>query len=276
MVNSLHQQSTTTLNNGVEMPLLGLGVYNMYGKTAEQAVGKALEIGYRLIDTATLYENEKEVGNAIRKSLVPRKELFVTTKVANSDQGYDATLKAFDSSLKKLGLDYVDLYLVHWPIKGKRKQTWMALEKLYADKKVRAIGVANYLIPFLDELNTYATTPPAVNQVEFSPYLYLEDLLLYCKKFSIQLQAYSPLVRGRKLQDPRLLDLAKKYSKTPAQIILRWNIEHGVSPIPKSSNPARLLENAGIFDFKISPGDIAFIDNFHENFRVVDDPMTML
>ncbi|HEU4575582.1 MAG TPA: aldo/keto reductase [Chitinophagaceae bacterium] len=276
MVNSLDQQSTTTLNNGVEMPLLGLGVYNMYGKTAEQAVGKALEIGYRLIDTATLYENEKEVGNAIRKSLVPRKELFVTTKVANSDQGYDATLKAFDSSLKKLGLDYVDLYLVHWPIKGKRKQTWMALEKLYADKKVRAIGVANYLIPFLDELNTYATTPPAVNQVEFSPYLYLEDLLLYCKKFSIQLQAYSPLVRGRKLQDPRLLDLAKKYSKTPAQIILRWNIEHGVSPIPKSSNPARLLENAGIFDFKISPEDIAFIDNFHENFRVVDDPMTML
>jgi diketogulonate reductase-like aldo/keto reductase len=276
MVNSLHQQSTTTLNNGVEMPLLGLGVYNMYGKTAEQAVGKALEIGYRLIDTATLYENEKEVGNAIRKSLVPRKELFVTTKVTNSDQGYDATLKAFDSSLKKLGLDYVDLYLVHWPIKGKRKQTWMALEKLYADKKVRAIGVANYLIPFLDELNTYATTPPAVNQVEFSPYLYLEDLLLYCKKFSIQLQAYSPLVRGRKLQDPRLLDLAKKYSKTPAQIILRWNIEHGVSPIPKSSNPARLLENAGIFDFKISPEDIAFIDNFHENFRVVDDPMTML
>ncbi len=258
------------------MPLLGLGVYNMYGKTAEQAVGKALEIGYRLIDTATLYENEKEVGNAIRKSLVPRKELFVTTKVTNSDQGYDATLKAFDSSLKKLGLDYVDLYLVHWPIKGKRKQTWMALEKLYADKKVRAIGVANYLIPFLDELNTYATTPPAVNQVEFSPYLYLEDLLLYCKKFSIQLQAYSPLVRGRKLQDPRLLDLAKKYSKTPAQIILRWNIEHGVSPIPKSSNPARLLENAGIFDFKISPEDIAFIDNFHENFRVVDDPMTML
>jgi diketogulonate reductase-like aldo/keto reductase len=276
MVNSLHQQSTTTLNNGVEMPLLGLGVYNMYGKTAEQAVGKALEIGYRLIDTATLYENEKEVGNAIRKSLVPRKELFVTTKVTNSDQGYDATLKAFDSSLKKLGLDYVDLYLVHWPIKGKRKQTWMALEKLYADKKVRAIGVANYLIPFLDELNTYATTPPAVNQVEFSPYLYLEDLLLYCKKFSIQLQAYSPLVRGRKLQDPRLLDLAKKYNKTPAQIILRWNIEHGVSPIPKSSNPARLLENAGIFDFKISPEDIAFIDNFHENFRVVDDPMTML
>ncbi len=276
MVNPLASQPRVRLNNGVEMPLLGLGVYDMYGREAETAVIRALEIGYRLIDTATLYENEAEVGRAVRASGLPRQELFVTTKVANPDQGFDATLRAFEASLQRLKFDYIDLYLVHWPIKGKRRATWQALEKLYEEGRVRAIGVANYLQPFLEELATYARVVPAVNQVEFSPYLYLKDLLVYCRDRGIQLQAYSPLLRGIRLKDPRLLALADRYGKTPAQLILRWDMEHGVSAIPKSSNPQRLLENTGLFDFQISADDMAFMDTFHENLRVVEDPMTML
>ncbi|HVZ57280.1 MAG TPA: aldo/keto reductase [Chitinophagaceae bacterium] len=276
MVNPLASQPRVRLNNGVEMPLLGLGVYDMYGREAETAVIRALEIGYRLIDTATLYENEAEVGRAVRASGLPRQELFVTTKVANPDQGFDATLRAFEASLQRLKFDYIDLYLVHWPIKGKRRATWQALEKLYEEGRVRAIGVANYLQPFLEELATYARVVPAVNQVEFSPYLYLKDLLVYCRNRGIQLQAYSPLLRGIRLKDPRLLALAARYGKTPAQLILRWDMEHGVSAIPKSSNPQRLLENTGLFDFQISADDMAFMDTFHENLRVVEDPMTML
>ncbi|HRG78610.1 MAG TPA: aldo/keto reductase, partial [Cyclobacteriaceae bacterium] len=175
-------QLFTTLNNGINMPLLGLGVYDMYNREAEEAVTNALEIGYRLIDTAAMYKNETEIGNAIRASAVPRKEIFLTTKVADGDQGYDNTLRAFDESNRKLNSEYIDLYLVHWPIKKTRKDTWRALEKLYADKRVRAIGVANYLIPFLNELDTYGKVTPAVDQVEFSPYLFLEDLLNECKR----------------------------------------------------------------------------------------------
>jgi diketogulonate reductase-like aldo/keto reductase len=266
-------QTKTILINGVEMPLLGLGVYDMHAKEAEQAIIDALEIGYRLIDTASMYHNETEVGNAIRKSTVQRKDIFITTKVNNADQGYDATLKAFDQSIAKLQTDYVDLYLVHWPIKGKRKETWKALEKIYDTGRVRAIGVANYLVPFLDELKTYSNITPAVNQVEFSPYLFLKDLLDYCNRDKIQLQAYSPLLRGKKFKDPRLLQLAKKYNKTPAQIILRWDIELGVSPIPKSANPERLRENFDVFDFELSKEDVHLMNGFNENLRVVDDPM---
>ncbi|MBS1598097.1 MAG: aldo/keto reductase [Bacteroidetes bacterium] len=266
-------QIKTILNNGVEMPLLGLGVYDMHGKESEQAILDALEIGYRLIDTASMYHNETEVGNAIRQSGLPRKEIFITTKVNNSDQGFDDALKAFDVSLAKLKTDYIDLYLVHWPIKGKRKDTWKALEKIYASGRAKAIGVANYLVPFLDELKTYANITPAVNQVEFSPYLFLKDLLNYCKKDKIQLQAYSPLLRGKKFKDPALLQLAKKYNKTPAQIILRWDIELGVSPIPKSVNPERLKENFNVFDFSLSKEDVELMNGFDENLRVVDDPM---
>ena len=170
-------QPFTTLNNGINMPLLGLGVYDMYGKQAEQAVSDALEIGYRLVDTAAMYGNEDEIGNAIRNSNIPRSEIFVTTKVADSAQGYEPTLKAFDNSLEKLQMDYVDLYLIHWPVKAKRKDTWLALEKLYADKRVRAIGVANYLVPFLEEMKFYQSVIPAVDQVEFTPWLFRKDLL---------------------------------------------------------------------------------------------------
>ncbi len=265
----------TILNNGVSMPLLGLGVYDMYQKEAEQAVLWALELGYRLIDTAAMYHNETEIGNAVRASGVNRSELFITTKVNNTDQGFDETLRAFDVSQEKLQSDYIDLYLVHWPLRATRKDTWKALERLYSEGRVRAIGVANYLIPFLEELETDATVVPVVNQVEFSPYLFLEDLLIHCKKKNIQLQAYTPLVRGQRMDDPRLQDLAKKYEKTPAQIILRWAIQHGVSTIPKSANQARLKENFGVFDFEISAEDLLTMDGFNENLRVVDDPMDL-
>lgn len=275
MVNIQNQQLYTPLNNGIQMPLLGLGVYDMYNKEAEQAVLWALETGYRLIDTAEMYNNEAEIGNAIRTSSVKRKDIFVTTKVNNADHGFDKTLRAFDTSLKKLNIDYVDLYLVHWPIKKGRKETWLALEKLYEEGRVKAIGVANYLIPFLTELETYATIVPALNQVEFSPYLYLNDLLEVCQQKKIQLQAYTPLVRGLRMNDQKLLTIASKYSKTPAQIILRWALQHGVSSIPKSSNLKRIQENFAIFDFHISQEDMNFIDTFNENFRVVEDPMDL-
>jgi methylglyoxal/glyoxal reductase len=269
------EQLFTKLNNGISMPLLGLGVYDMYNHEAEEAVGNALEIGYRLIDTAAMYENEEEIGNAIRASRVARKEIFLTTKVANPDQGYDSTLRAFDESSKKLICEYIDLYLVHWPIKKTRKDTWLALERLYTEKRVRAIGVANYLVPFLEELETYGNITPAVDQVEFSPYLFLEDLLNECKRKHIQLQAYTPLVRGQRFSDPKLISMAEKYGKTPAQIILRWALQLGVSTIPKSSNIKRLKENFDVFDFQISEDDMKKICAFNKNFRVVDDPMEM-
>ncbi|HLO44825.1 MAG TPA: aldo/keto reductase [Leadbetterella sp.] len=272
----MKSQPTAILNNGLEMPLLGLGVYDMYNKEAEQAVEWALETGYRLIDTASMYENELQIGNAIRTSSIPREEIFLTTKVNDKDQGYDATLKAFDQSLELLQTDYVDLYLVHWPLKATRKETWNALEKIYESGRAKAIGVANYLESFLNELQTYSEIIPAVNQVEFSPFLYLENLKLKCEQLGIALQSYTPLVRGQKMSDERLRALAKKYDKTPAQIILRWNVQHGVSTIPKSSNLLRIKENFDIFDFEISDEDMALLNSCHEDFRVVDNPMDLL
>ncbi|MCP9766485.1 aldo/keto reductase [Lacihabitans sp. LS3-19] len=269
-------QPYVTLNNGIEMPLVGLGVFDMHNKEAEQAMEWALETGYRLIDTAAMYQNELQIGNAIRHSSVAREEIFLTTKVDNADQGYTSTLRAFDHSLELLQTDYVDLYLVHWPIKQKRKDTWKALEKIYESGKARAIGVANYLEPFLEELEAYADIVPAVNQVEFSPFLNLENLLKRCQQKGTVLQAYTPLVRGLKMNDERLVKLSKKYGKTPAQIILRWNIQKGVSPIPKSSNLLRIKENFDIFDFEISEEDMKLMNTFNENFRVVDDPMDFL
>lgn len=266
----------TTLHNGLKMPLLGLGVYDMYEKTAEQAVSWALETGYRLIDTAAMYKNENEIGNALKSSEIPRNDIFITTKVNDVDHGYDNTLRAYDESLKKLQTDYIDLYLIHWPLKASRKETWKALEKIYYEKRVRAIGVANYLEPFLDELKLYSDIIPAVNQVEFSPYLYLENLLIRCKKDKIQMQAYTPLVRGEKFSDPKLILMAKKYDKTPAQIILRWNIQLGVSTIPKSATLARIEENFNIFNFEITASDMTQIGTFNENYRLIDDPMLLL
>lgn len=258
------------------MPLLGLGMWDMYGKEAEQAVTWALATGYRLIDTAAMYQNETEAGSGIRQSGIHREDIFITTKVNNTDQGYDRTLQAFETSLKKLNCGYIDLYLVHWPIKRSRMDTWKALETLYAEGRVRAIGVANYLRPFLHELLPQAAVVPTVNQVEFSPWLYLRDLHIFCQEKGILLQAYSPLVRGKRFNDQRLTPLVKKYGKTPAQLILRWGLQHGVSVIPKSSNETRLKENFSVFDFQLSPEDMTLMDGFHENYRVVDDPMVLL
>ncbi|MEY2647976.1 MAG: hypothetical protein RL282_689 [Bacteroidota bacterium] len=269
------KQAYVQLNNGIEMPLLGLGVYDMHAAEAVQAVRFALETGYRLIDTAAMYGNEKQIGEGIRQSGIPREEIFVTTKVNNTDQGYDQTLRAFEVSLHALGLDSVDLYLIHWPIKDKRASTWKAIEKLYADGRVRAIGTGNYLLPFLEEMGSYASIVPAVNQIEFSPYLFLKKEWEYCREHKICLQAYTPLLRGQKFNDPRIQALAGKYNKTPAQIILRWAVQQGISTIPKSSHPERIKENFGIFDFVLLDEDILAMNGFHEGFRIVDDPMEM-
>jgi diketogulonate reductase-like aldo/keto reductase len=268
-------QLFTKLNNGLEMPLLGLGVYDMHGEEAVNAVKTAIDIGYRLIDTAEMYTNEKQIGIAIKESEITRKDLFVTTKVNNSSQGYEKTLRAFDKSLESLDLEYVDLYLIHWPIKGKRKETWKAIEKIYASGRAKSIGVGNYLLPFLKELEDYAEIVPAVNQIEFSPYLNMKDELGYCHLKDIQLQAYTPLSRGKKFDDPKLLALAKKYGKTPAQIILRWAVQQEISTIPKSSNINRLIENFDIFNFQIEDIDISIMNKFDERLRLIDDPMLM-
>jgi diketogulonate reductase-like aldo/keto reductase len=262
-----------TLNNGIMMPQLGLGVYDMYDREAETAVATALQIGYRLIDTATMYRNEKEVGHAIRHSDIPRDQVFVTTKLANPDQGYDSTLKAFEASERILDIGHIDLYLIHWPIKAARKDSWKALEKLYDEKRVRAIGVANYLEPFLDELSTYAHVPPAVNQVEFSPFLNRKSLLDRCKKDGITVQAYTPLSRGQRLSDPRLVEIAGRYGKSTAQVTLRWLIEMGICPIPKSVNRPRLLENFDVFGFALSDADRDAIGNLNEELAICGDPM---
>jgi diketogulonate reductase-like aldo/keto reductase len=275
MVTIKNNQPYTTLNNGIQMPLLGLGAYDMHGEEAIKAVKDALDIGYRLIDTAEMYGNEEAVGKAVASSNISREDLFITSKVNNTSQGYDETLRAFDRTLNLLGVEYLDLYLIHWPIKDKRKDTWMAIEKIYAERRVKAIGTGNYLLPFLKELESYSSLTPAVNQIEFSPYLYLKDELEYCRSKKIQLQAYTPLLRGKKFDDPRLVALGKKYGKTPAQIILRWAIQQEISTIPKSSNINRLKENFDTFSFSIDQDDIVSINSFDEHLRIIDDPMLM-
>lgn len=273
MRSTMNIKSTLRLNNGVNIPILGLGTYlSKPGKETYNAVRYALDIGYRHIDTATLYANEQDIGKAIRDSGIPRDEIFVTTKVWNSDQGYDKTIIAFHKSLKKLNLDYIDLYLIHWPQPGTRNETWRALMNLYDEKKTRSIGVSNYTIHHLEELIHNFPLKPMVNQVEFSPYLYQKELFKYCLKRSIIIEAYTPLVRGRKFDDPKLIELAKKYSKTPAQILIRWAIQVGTVVLPKSIHPERIKENSEVFDFEINEDDMDYLETFNENFRVAWDP----
>ncbi|MDI3328303.1 MAG: aldo/keto reductase [Alicyclobacillaceae bacterium] len=268
-----HISECATLHNGVKMPWLGLGVYKAReGGEVEGAVRTAIAAGYRSIDTAAFYQNEAGVGRAVRESGIPREEVFLTTKVWNSDQGYETTLRAFETSRKKLGVDYVDLYLIHWPVKGKYRETWRALEKLYEDGWVRAIGVSNFQIHHLEDLMKDCRIVPMINQVEYHPRLTQEDLFRFCRKHGIQPEAWSPLMRGRILDHPTVVELAGRYGKTPAQIILRWDLEHGVVTIPKSVREERIRENADIFDFALSPEDVARLDALNRNERVGPDP----
>jgi methylglyoxal/glyoxal reductase len=263
-------KSSAKLNNGVEIPYLGLGVYQSPpGEITLRAVKYALKIGYRQIDTAELYGNEKDVGRALRESGIRREDVFITTKVWNSHQGYDSTLYACEGSLGRLGLSYVDLYLIHWPVQGLGDETWRAMIKLLHQGKARAIGVSNYSIRELNELLEKSDIVPAVNQVEFHPFLYQEDLLRFCKNNNIQLEAYSPLTRGKRLNHPKILELAKKYNKTPAQVLIRWSLQHNVIVIPKSIHEARIKENSQVFDFQLEPKDMKLLDSLNENFYTV-------
>lgn len=264
--------STLKLNNGVDIPIIGLGTWTLTGKDAYNAVLIALQAGYRLIDTAMMYGNERKIGEAVKDSDIPREEIFVTTKVWNTDHGYNKALKAFERSLKKLNMSYVDLYLIHWPVTGLRNETWKALEKIYKDGKARSIGVSNFTILHLNELFKTTSTIPAVNQVEFSPFLYQKELMEFCQANKIVVEAYSPLTRGNKLDNDQLKAIGKKYGKKPAQILLRWGIQHNIIQIPKSRSKNHITENIDIFDFQLDKDDMEQLDNLNENFRNVDDP----
>jgi methylglyoxal/glyoxal reductase len=266
-------QDTTVLHNGIKMPWFGLGVFKVEeGQEVIDSVKWAIEAGYKSIDTAAIYKNEEGVGQAIKEAGVPREELFITTKVWNKDQGYESTLAAFEASMEKLGLEYLDLYLVHWPVKGKYKETWRALEKLYKDGKVKAIGVSNFNVHHLEDILADCEIKPMVNQVEYHPRLAQKELLLFCKDNGIQMEAWSPLMQGELLDEPTLVELAQKYGKSVAQIILRWDLQNGVVTIPKSIKQHRIVENADIFDFELSLEDMAKIDGLNEDRRIGPDP----
>ncbi|WP_026475418.1 aldo/keto reductase [Alkaliflexus imshenetskii] len=266
-------KGTVTLNNGVEMPYFGLGVFKAEdGQEVIDSVSFALEAGYRHIDTAAIYQNERGVGQAIRQSEVDRKEIFVTSKVWNSDQGYDSTIKAFHASLVKLDLSYLDLFLVHWPVKGKYKETYRALETLYEEGKIKAIGVSNFLVHHLEDLLSTAKIVPAINQIEYHPYLTQPELINTCFSNGIVPEAWSPLMQGQVTEVAELTQLSQKYYKTEAQLVLRWNLQKGIITIPKSSRKSRILENANIFDFEITAEDMVVIDSLNRNQRIGADP----
>ncbi|MFB9330629.1 aldo/keto reductase [Paenibacillus aurantiacus] len=270
MVNSI--KDSTTLHNGVRMPWLGFGVWQISeGTSVVDAVKSAIDAGYRSIDTAAAYRNEEGVGQAIRECGVAREELFITTKVWNADQGYDSTLAAFEQSRKLLGLEYFDLYLIHWPVKGKYKETWRALEKLYADGLVRAIGVCNFQTHHLEDLKDGASIVPMVNQVEYHPLLTQLELHEYCRANNIQLEAWSPLMQGN-LDLPVLAEIGERYGKTPAQVVLRWDLQNEVVTIPKSTTPSRIKSNADIFDFTLAQDDMDRITALNQSKRFGPDP----
>lgn len=266
-----------TLPGNVELPALGLGVFRApRGRGTQDAVLTALEAGYRHIDTATVYESEADVGEAIRGSDIPREDVFVTTKLWNTDHGFDAALSACDASLARLGFDYVDLYLVHWPVPEARLDTWRAMERILGDGKARAIGVSNYMPGHLEELLADAAVPPAVNQFELSPFNYgsRRALVDLCDESGIVVEAYSPLTKGLKLGDPTLAAIGATHGKSPAQVLIRWALEHGFVVIPKSTNPERIRQNADVFDFSLSDGELAQLDALDEGLVTGWDPAT--
>jgi len=269
---SMNINSTYELNNGFEIPVLGFGTWTLKGDIVGKAIKWALEAGYRLIDSASFYKNESDIGAFLAQTNIPREELFITTKVWDSEQGYNETIEAFKRSIKKLRLDYLDLYLIHWP-RDQFLNTWKAMEELYQEGKIKAIGVSNFTVEHLKTLLNHSEITPMVNQVEFHPFLYQKDLLEFCKAHNIRLEAYSPLTKGRKLSHPLLQELSKKYKKTPAQILIRWGIEHRIIEIPRSSKKTHIAENANIFDFFIDKSDMKQLNNLNADFRAVNDPI---
>ena len=258
------------LNNGLDIPQLGYGVWKVPNEEAEAAVGQALEAGYRLIDTAKIYGNELGVGKALATCHVPRADLFITTKVWNADQGYENTLQAFDESLERLGLDYVDLYLIHWPTPefDTYVDTYKALEKFYKEGRAKAIGVCNFDIEHLQRIMDKCEVMPTVNQVECHPYLQQTELKNFCNEHGILLEAYSPLMNGTQvLEDPVIQEIANQYGKTPAQVILRWHLQSDVAVIPKTVTPSRMTENLNVFDFELSSDDLEKIAKLDRNER---------
>jgi diketogulonate reductase-like aldo/keto reductase len=272
-----HLQDTTTLHNGVNMPWLGLGVFKVEeGSELIQAVKSAIAHGYRSIDTAAIYDNETGVGQAIKEALqdnnLSREDLFVTSKVWTADMGYEETIAAYETSLAKLGLEYLDLYLIHWPVKGKYKETWRALETLYKEGRVKAIGVSNFQIHHLEEVMKNAEIKPMVNQVELHPYLSQQALLSFCQEQGIQLEAWSPLMQGQLLDQPVLKQIAAKHSKSVAQVIIRWDLQRGIITIPKSTKEHRIIENVDVFDFLLTEEDMNLINALNQDQRVGPDP----
>ncbi|MDF2083209.1 aldo/keto reductase [Bacillus pseudomycoides] len=270
-------QDRVALHNGVEMPWFDLGVFKVEeGPELVNAVKTAIKQGYRSIDTASIYANEKAVGEGIRQGIkeagVSREDLFITSKVWNRDQGYEETLAAYEESLKKLELDYLDLYLVHWPVEGKYKDTWRALEKLYKEGRIRAIGVSNFQIHHLKDVMEGAEVKPMINQVEYHPRLTQKELRDFCREQGIQMEAWSPLMQGQLLDNPALQEIADKYGKTTAQIILRWDLQNEVVTIPKSTKEHRIIQNADIFNFELTKEDMEQIDALNQNHRVGPDP----
>jgi diketogulonate reductase-like aldo/keto reductase len=265
--------SVVKLNNGIEMPVLGLGTYRAgIGRQTREAVKVALDNGYRLIDTATIYGNERDVGQGIRESIVDRGHVFLTTKLWNSDHGYEKTKLAFQQSLKMLEVDYVDLYLIHWPVGGQRLESWKAMEEIHKEGLARAIGVSNFNINHIDELMEAADIVPAVNQVEISPFLIQKDLQDHCYSKDIQIEAYSPLTKGQRLNDPTIVEIARDHDRTPAQILIRWALQTEAVVIPKSTKPERIVENMQVFDFELSPYEMMDLDKLDEGLRTGWDP----
>ncbi|MBS5912589.1 MULTISPECIES: aldo/keto reductase [Paenibacillus] len=267
-----------TLNNGVKMPQLGFGVWQVKDEEATAAVAKALEVGYTSIDTAMIYRNEVGVGKAIKQSSVPRENLFITTKVWNADQGYDNTLRAFDESLERLGLDYIDLYLIHWPTPkfDQYVDTYKALEKLYRDGRAKAIGVCNFEIEHLERLLNETEIKPVLNQVECHPHLSQNELKAFCAKHDIFIEAWSPLEQGGDvLKDPVVKEIAEAHGKTAAQVVLRWHLQNNTIVIPKSVTPSRIEENFNVFDFQLADSDMERINKLNINRRKGSNPNEM-
>ncbi len=263
----------TILNNGIKMPWLGYGVFQIDdGSEINKAINKALEVGYRSIDTASFYGNEIGVGKAIKESGIPREEIFLTTKVWTEDLRKKRVITAFEESLKRLETEYIDLYLIHWPVKDYYLDAWREMEKIYQSGRVRAIGVSNFTIHHLRDVLQICEVKPAVNQVEFHPELVQPDLLKFCKENQIQVEAWSPLMQGRVADVKTIKELADKYGKSPAQIVLRWNLQHEVVTIPKSIKPHRIVENAQLFDFALSQLDMVLLDSLDKGKRMGADP----